>query len=506
VTAWRNAKLVGYTSASATAVLDAVVGGAPVQGFSGDFVVSGDRETGEGRESVIATSVVGARPYYYAFDSQGQPVHGERFFDVVRRAGVSWSWNLRALKSLALLEHPLGGDTLHPAVTRVPSDSLVRLREGRADVSAFGYWSDSEDRGPDDLERAVDAFNSVTAELVSTRPVVSMSAGYDSRAILSGVLRSGRRPLLLTLGPPGASDRSLAERVARDFGLELRTVELEPEQYLEHAATIVELTGGTHTAAHWHTFLYPLAVPTELSHEHHLVGSNGEFARSYYLDKGALSRAVDAFGAVGVPGVLAAKAVRWRRKRYPSWFELVYGSEGGSIADLAVRLTRLSGPGTSALERLDRFYATERVPNFIGNGLALYAASGEPRSPFLDARWLSAARRLRRREKLGSNYHRSVISRNEERLMRYPIQGESPVRERAPAGYWRGHEAEDDYHAFGRFARSPEVVELVRESPHVAPFTEGAELSGDSSLALIDLLITLHFAGEAGAAAASGRG
>jgi asparagine synthase (glutamine-hydrolysing) len=456
---------------------------------------------------VIATSVIGARPYYYAFDPQGRPVHGDRFFDVVRRAGVSWSWNLRALKSLALLEHPFGGDTLHPAVTRVPSDSLVRLRDGRADVASFGFWSETDPRGEHDLEGAIDAFNSVTAELVSARPVVSMSAGYDSRAILSAVLRSGRRPLLLTVGPPEASDRSLAELVARDFGLRLRTVELEPEQYLEHAATIVELTGGTHSAAHWHTFLYPLSVVDEASGDSHMVGSNGEFARSYYLDKGSFSRATDALGVAGVAGIFAAKLARWRRQRYPSWLGLVHGSEGGSIADLAWRIARLSGPGLSALGRLDRFYATERVPNFIGDGLALYAASGEPRSPFLDAGWLSAVRGLRRGEKLGSNYHRSVIASNEARLMRYPIQGESPVRERAAVGYWRGHKGEDDYRAFARFARSPEVMELVRESPHVTPFTEGADLPGDSSLALIDLLITLHFAGEAGeAAAASGRG
>jgi hypothetical protein len=62
-------------------------------------------------------------------------------------------------------------------------------------------------------------------------------------------------------------------------------------------------------------------------------------------------------------------------------------------------------------DALDAFYTTQRVRNLVGMGLALYSAHCEPRSPFLDARWIRAALHLPREERLGSNYHRRARRR-----------------------------------------------------------------------------------------------
>ena len=54
-----------------------------------------------------------------------------------------------------------------------------------------------------------------------------------------------------------------------------------------HAPTISAITNGTKTAWHWHSYLYPLkaSLPSESSF---FVGTLGEFARSYYFDRGRL--------------------------------------------------------------------------------------------------------------------------------------------------------------------------------------------------------------------------
>jgi hypothetical protein len=167
-------------------------------------------------------------------------------------------------------------------------------------------------------------------------------------------------------------------------------------------------------------------------------------------------------------------------------------------------LTGLSGRSHLALDRLDRFYATERVANFVGHGLTLYAANGQPRSPFLDARWISAVRSIPRSERLGSNHHRALILATDERLARYPIHDESRMSPRASRRYWlHAKEVGVGYSPFGRLARSPDVIEMLSQSPHISAFIEDRDaIRRHGDPALVDLLLTLHFAGEAGEDAA----
>ena len=209
------------------------------------------------------------------------------------------------------------------------------------------------------------------------------------------------------MGDDDSTDVVVSRQIAGALGLELAVVSLRPEDYLENGATISALTNGTKTARHWHTGIYvwkaALAAQQTL-----LVGSNGEFARSFFLDK-------------GLPAMLAAQLAPahalqrlWRFKLRRSVFRpgetahvcgpLASEFRQDAQEERLRRMVRFCGGGL--LPGLDRFYLEQRVRNFIGNGLKLYSAHATWRAPFLRSDWTGEAWKLARPWKLGSNWHR----------------------------------------------------------------------------------------------------
>src|SRR5262249_36577096 len=85
---------------------------------------------------------------------------------------------------------------------------------------------------------------------------------------------------------------------------------------------------------------------------------------------------------------------------------------------------------------LDYFYAAERLRNFIGLGLALYRASFPTMSPFLDARFIRAAARLPRHQKLADRTHRAVIGKLQPALLDFPTDETGRPMRNAPNGFY----------------------------------------------------------------------
>src|SRR5207253_3376659 len=107
----------------------------------------------------------------------------------------------------------------------------------------------------------------------------------DSRVLLACMCHLGRRPSAASMGSPHATDVRIATQLARITGLDFTRVEIEPEDYIAVAEQVLHTTSGEKIFWHWHTGIYTDKVgfaPDGI----HLVGSNGEFARSYFFDKG----------------------------------------------------------------------------------------------------------------------------------------------------------------------------------------------------------------------------
>src|SRR5262249_40194894 len=109
-----------------------------------------------------------------------------------------------------------------------------------------------------------------------------------------------------------ATDPRIAAQLARVAGCEFRRVEIEPEDYVRHADDIIRTTSGEKIFWHWHTAIYSRKVGFD-SRTTHLAGSNGEFARSYFFDKGMAAELLDLCGYSRWDRWLSLKNARKRR-------------------------------------------------------------------------------------------------------------------------------------------------------------------------------------------------
>ncbi len=490
--------LIGHSPWPPSRLLSALVAGERVGDLPGDFVLIASRP--DGGPQLIATSVLGTRPYFY-LDRPGTPHHGRDLFALARSARLPWRWNLDALRGVAWFGHTVGTHTLHPEIQRVPPASVLIHSGSHWRVTADPFWDDTFGTARIGLDDAVDIFDTVLDEQLAHRPLISLTAGFDSRALLARALAVGLTPDALTMGHGRSTDVVIATRIAEATGLKHSVVQLEAEDYFRHAALITRLTGGTKTIGNWHAFFYCQDRPPN---EPHLVGSNGEFARTFFWDKGVLAR------GVGLGGRLAARAywaarIGGRARRMAAFLPfLTPNGRTDAIAFSERSLRLVTTTRADGLDVLDRFYATERVRHFIGNGLNLCGYFTAPMSPFLDARVIRAVAALPRTEKLGSNFHRRVIARNAPQLMAFPVGG-TPVRHRAEAGYWRRRQQDwVPYSPMAGVYGDPRTGEILRDSPHIAHFLSAADrehVAVAGATEVQEFLLTLHFAGEAAGAA-----
>lgn len=435
--------------------------------------------------AIAAASPLAAAPVYYGFDRAGGAHVGTDVFGVARRAGLGWRWNVRAVRSLALLGHTLGRDTLHAEVFRMPADAQVTLAGGAARERSLGFW-DHLAPGGGSRQEVVDALlDAVRCQVGDAPALLSLSAGYDSRLLLALCLARGIRPRCVTMGPPDATDVEVAVELCRREGLEHERLDLPADEYLRLGPDVARWTSGVKLAANWHTALYARAAARD-PREVHLVGSNGEFARNYYLHRRMLG-ALAPLPAALLPGFWLARLVR-RRGRFPS-----FGLLGRGAVGEVWRAVRAACPrdGRSD-EALARFYAVERVRHFIGQGLVLYARYGRPRAPFLEAQVVREIWRLPREAWSGERFHHDAIGLLRPALLELPFN-----RPLAAPGPSRG------YADFGAVARSASAREIILDCPaldELFPRKERDAAWRRGRLEELELLLTLGLATRAVAA------
>lgn len=391
-----------------------------------------------GDEVTVVTSRVGATHYFYT-ERNGRLFHGDQVADIRRRSGLDWSWDWRALGDLCQLENLTDNHTLHPEIHRVPPGSILHFIDGRLGLRSVAAL-DRIPQAPPDPEAAVEALNASVARLAGTQPYLSLSGGFDSRVILASMLHLGLKPHLITMGREEATDVQVAKTMARRFDLPHQLITLDLAEFFAQAPTISGITNGTKTAWHWHTYLYPLkaAIPTDATF---FVGTLGEFARSYYFDRGWLGRLASL-----APGAALGRFWRMKLARHPTFNPEELPHLAPQLAgELTAegrerRAERLAGfCHGEFLDGLTRYYFEQRVPNFYANGIRMYRASSAWRSPFHDRRWIEAIWNLPDGWKLGSNWHRYAIARNCPELLAFPEENgfdRSRMLTKAPPLYW----------------------------------------------------------------------
>jgi hypothetical protein len=85
---------------------------------------------------------------------------------------------------------------------------------------------------------ALNVFNDANKKWLDERAVVSMSAGFDSRVILSSVLSAGYKPRLLSMGYDNSTDVVVSRSISSDLDLPLDVVSLEADDYIKYGKRI----------------------------------------------------------------------------------------------------------------------------------------------------------------------------------------------------------------------------------------------------------------------------
>jgi hypothetical protein len=371
-----------------------------------------------GNEVGIITSPIGAMQYFYYYDGRSF-YHGEEVLDIMKKAGVGWEWDYESLGDLCDLENLTEKRTLHKRIKRVPPFSVLLYRD---DLIIFerDLISTFKERVASPTE-AVRILNDETYKWVSKFPFISLSGGFDSRVILSSMLKNDIFPSVVTVGEEESTDVKVARSITREYGLEHRVVQLTLDDLIDNGEKIAKITNGSKPTCHWNTYLYPkkAGIP---KNESFYVGTLGEFARNYYFDKGIFALLLD-----GIPDLIGCKF--WEKKilRHRTFriseLEMLSSSlkeqlDSNGVFNRAKRNSMLGKGGF--LEGGARYYLEQRVPNFYANGIRMYNSWGDWRSPFHNVNWLEVIWNIDQRWKLGSNWHRLAIQRNWPGLMNFP--------------------------------------------------------------------------------------
>ena len=399
---------------------------------------------------MIITSYVGAMQYCYYYDGKTF-LHGNTIVEIIKKLGLNWVWDWDALGDLCELENLTENRTLHRYIKKIPPGTILRF-DGRLSVHSSKLIDTFHNLEVSDPNEAIDIFNKETSIWSSSKPYLSLSGGFDSRTILSSMIKQNIYPTLVTLGEDGCSDIEVSKRIADHFKLEHITVNLDLNELMENGEYIAKITNGSKPACHWHTYLYPRKARVPRN-ESFFVGTLGEFARSYYFDRGMLGVILDQTGSRG-------QTIFWKSKlkRHRTFKD----SELGYLTpDLSNQLSN-KGLETRAKKSAQisrggvlsggtRYYLEQRVPNFYANGITMYNDTTRWRSPFHNIEWLRIVWNLHENWKLGSNWHRLAIKRNCPSLLRFPEEKgflEGKMLRKAPPLYWLPVMQRDKYKGY----------------------------------------------------------
>jgi asparagine synthase (glutamine-hydrolysing) len=427
---------IGYTKYSDQQLLDLFLtqGIQSLRDISGEYVLILEGTN----ECVIITSPVGAMQYYYYYNSNCF-YHGNLIINILNQATIPWQWNWSALGDLCQLENLTNNQTLHPSISRVPPGTCLYYKNSQINIDTNCYIDTIPLLRPDP-NAAVKAMNQEVATWSGNNPYLSLSGGFDSRVILGSMLQQGIQPHLITIGNDQCSDVMTAKAIASEYNLTHDLIRININDFFEHATRISYLTNGTKTAWHWNTYLYPLKanIPTDSSF---FVGTLGEFARSYYFDKGKLGQLGDLN-----PKLALNKFWTMKLNRHPTFYPDELSSLNSQFANqlypqgINSRVKKLASYCKQEfLSGLARYYFEQRVPNFYANGISMYMDSSQWRSPFHSRRWIDHIWNLPASWKLGSNWHRYAITKNMPKLLNFPEEnGLAPGRmlKKAPPFYW----------------------------------------------------------------------
>jgi hypothetical protein len=427
-------------------------------------------------EVFIVNSLYSLTNYFYA-EQGGRFFHADTLHALLRQGPLERSWNFEGIADLLGLQHVIDNETLLRGVRAVPMGAVLHW-DGRRLSMRVHDWREFCEPEPGSGREIADRLIELTLDGlqrgVGSRPVMTASAGLDSRVNLAGLLHLGIRPELAVMGQPGSKDAEVVLAIGRTLGLSVNRILPEARDLIAAAAEVSRLTNGVKPLNNWHTFI--TAAKAGYGYDDRVfTGNNGEHVRAVGCDYGVLAHGLDGLSRID-SGALSRPLLRayWARKRWlplrreelgecAEEFAHFYGSERQIDRFMAVM------PRMGFVWQCDSFVLEQRRKGFQAAGLQLYRARFPVYSPFLNKRWIDAGWSLPLGWRLDSRWHRYAIARLYPRLVEFPEEHErTRLRVHRRPLHWM-----------------PGVKRLYR-SPPVVPYVDyDALLRRDDVLALL---------------------
>ena len=251
--------------------------------------------------------------------------------------------NPDAAVSVALAGYTIGADTLYRGVRRLTPGQYLWVDGDGDHLGAYHQWRPwlPSDAAPDDLVAPLTALHErIIDKLVAGaggRPIlVPLSAGLDSRLILSGLVAAGYRNVrAFTYGLPGNREAVMAGRIAARLGVDWNFVPYDvgrlrhamaAERHRDYESYADALT-GIHFPQDW------LAL-TEMMAEHGVGpetivvnGQTGDFITGNHILPPLTEPAIGASPAERMERILAVAIAKhfklWHALQAPRWLDPV---------------------------------------------------------------------------------------------------------------------------------------------------------------------------------------
>lgn len=228
---------------------------------------------------------LGRLPVYYRVSKDFVAVSREVKFLVLSDKATL---NRQGLAEYLVFGYPLGKNTLIDNIYRLPPASFILcdIIQKRVSTKPVLSWNlDPEPLGPDDIEKVNDKLTAIFLDMLRNRtklfsiytPVVSLSGGYDSRAVLAGLCQIKAKPVAVTfVNSKIRHELPIAEETANKLGVMHRVISVASplEASPEEIRQLVYLKDGRNPAIMSYILKFYATVVSELGDK--ILGYTGE--------------------------------------------------------------------------------------------------------------------------------------------------------------------------------------------------------------------------------------
>lgn len=311
--------------------------------------------------------------------------------------------------------------------------SVHTLRDGPK-LESETYWdfASFDNGGTGDIDRLAALFTDHVRDAfsLSENPSLPLTAGFDSRAILSACIPMKDRVSCHTFGNPWNNDTRVAREVCGAIEVTHRVYPVGPgevERAILDIDEVSSLLNGLLNPLLFAPQLYSYQMQSEIS-DLILAGSGGEVLRGFFyppeIDEGAdpdrvVRKAMETISVNRMPGLL-------NEIDGEAADDLLFESLRGHASDFA---------GKSAFFVAESLYLYQRMPHFASRYLSVAGRYMKLWAPWVHTPMLEFVPSLDPAAKADSAVHRRIIERNSAALSRIPVNGRMTVPvDRIPPG------------------------------------------------------------------------